>query len=111
MTDRYKLIYSTKDDPWLFDLEQDPDELSNCFTDPEYRETVQELSQRLAEYGLELLRDPRSPNLRIQADLGWAIDGEGPYVAPKNVRRSTFRYSCPTPPCVFTDNPTLTFGR
>ena len=57
----------------------------NRFTDPEYREMVQELSQRLAEYG-RTSRDPRAANLRIQADLRWAIDGEGPYVAPKNVR-------------------------
>ncbi len=40
VTDRHKLIYATGDDPWLFDLEQDPNELINCFAQPENRETV-----------------------------------------------------------------------
>ena len=31
VTDRYKLICSTTDMPWLMDLEKDPDELTNYF--------------------------------------------------------------------------------
>ncbi len=84
-TDRYKLIYSTKDDPWLFDLQKDPDELTNFFADPEYREVVRELSRRLKEYGVKH-NDPRIRNARIQADLKWAIEGTGPYVSSASVQ-------------------------
>ncbi len=78
VTDRYKLVLATGDEPWLFDLEQDPDELVNRFTDPAYRETVRELSGKLAEYG-QTFRDPRAANVHIQADLSWAIRGSGAY--------------------------------
>jgi arylsulfatase A-like enzyme len=78
VTDRYKLVYSTGDDPWLFDLQADPDEITNRFTDPACREIVRDLSGKLAEYG-RTYTDPRVANLRIQADLDWAIRGQGPY--------------------------------
>jgi uncharacterized sulfatase len=35
---RYKLVLSTSDTPWLFDLEKDPNELTNCFEDPAYQQ-------------------------------------------------------------------------
>ena len=38
ITDRYKLVYSTTDDPWLFDLQEDPDERINRFSLPEYQD-------------------------------------------------------------------------
>jgi arylsulfatase A-like enzyme len=80
ISDRYKLVYSTQDDPWLFDLQQDPDELVNRFTDPACREVVRDLSRRLADYG-RVHTDPRLGNARIRADLAWAIEGQGPYVS------------------------------
>ena len=80
VTDRYKLIYSTSDDPWLFDMEKDPDELTNSFLDPAYRELVRELSRQLAEYG-QRFKDPRITNIKIKADLTWAIEGVGQYVS------------------------------
>jgi uncharacterized sulfatase len=79
VTDRYKLIYSTQDDPWLFDLDKDPDELLNCFRDPAYRETIRELSQQVVEYGRKY-KDPRAENSRIKSDLTWAVKGTGEYV-------------------------------
>jgi arylsulfatase A-like enzyme len=82
VTDRYKLIYSTSDDPWLFDLEEDPDELKNLFAHPAHRETVRDLSRQLAAYG-NRHHDPRAANAKIQADLSWAIEGEGPYVSTR----------------------------
>ena len=33
----YKLIISDIDNPWLFDLEKDPDELNNVYDDPAYK--------------------------------------------------------------------------
>ena len=50
MTDRYKLVCSPKDRPWLFDLTKDPDEVTNVFNDPEYRDVARELAAELAEY-------------------------------------------------------------
>jgi len=80
VTDRYKLVYSTADDPWLFDLERDPDELINSFRDPAHRDVIRELSRQLAEYG-QRFKDPRVANVKIRADLAWAIEGVGPYVS------------------------------
>ncbi len=82
VTDRYKIIYSTSDDPWLFDLREDPNELTNCYAQSAYRETVRELSTQLARYGREY-DDPRAANAYVQADLQWAIEGTGPYVSPR----------------------------
>ncbi|MBN2292120.1 MAG: sulfatase-like hydrolase/transferase, partial [Pirellulales bacterium] len=72
VSDRYKLVYSTNDDPWLFDLQTDPDEVTNYFTDPAYRKVVRDLSAKLAEYGKKY-NDPRVANARIRADLDKAI--------------------------------------
>jgi len=74
VSDRYKLIYTTNDDPWLFDLEEDPDELKNGFTDPANREVVREMSKALAAYG-EKFDDPRVAVEKVQTDLTWAIEG------------------------------------
>jgi len=80
ITRRYKLVYSTKDDPWLFDLDREPDELTNFFTNREYRDTVRTLSKELRDYGAKW-NDPRVANPRIQADLKWAIEGTGAYAS------------------------------
>jgi len=79
VTDRYKLVYSTVDDPWLFDLKKDPDEFENFFGDSAYRETVRELSHELLAYGREY-KDPYIAQPAIKAGLMWAIGGTGAYV-------------------------------
>jgi len=79
VTDRYKLVYSPVDHPWLFDLEKDPDELVNSFCDPAYRETVRDLSREIVAYGKKY-NDGRAENPKIKADLDWAIRGTGEYV-------------------------------
>lgn len=84
VTRRYKLVYSTRDDPWLFDLEKDPDELTNFFTHSDYRDTVRTLSEQLRAYG-HSRGDPRLANARIRADLKWAIEGTGAYVSNGSV--------------------------
>ncbi|MCL4205778.1 MAG: sulfatase [Pirellulaceae bacterium] len=85
VTKRYKLVVSTSDEPWLFDLENDPDELVNRFRDSAYRRTVRELGQELAAYG-QRFSDPRAANAMIQADLAWAVSGTGDYVSDRPAR-------------------------
>ena len=57
VSDRYKLVLSKQDIPWLFDLEEDPDELTNYYTHPEYKEISYHLTQRLAEL-MNITKDP-----------------------------------------------------
>ncbi len=44
---RYKLVLSPADKPWLFDLEKDPDELINYYMDPEYKAIGERLMSEL----------------------------------------------------------------
>jgi arylsulfatase A-like enzyme len=78
VSDRYKLIFAPTDDPWLFDLQEDPDELKNFFSDPAYREVVRDHSRLLAAYGKKY-QDPYVDLPKVRADLRWAIEGEGKY--------------------------------
>lgn len=80
ITKRYKLIYSANDDPWLFDLQKDPDELANYFTDKSYRRIVRTMSQQVLEYGNKY-KDPYITSPRVAADLKWAITGKGEYAS------------------------------
>jgi len=51
VTDDLKLVFSKQDEPWLFDLKKDPDELNNRFKDPAYADQIKDLTQRLMRYG------------------------------------------------------------
>ncbi|KPL12776.1 MAG: hypothetical protein AMS26_16355 [Bacteroides sp. SM23_62] len=57
LNDRYKLIVSKNDTPWLYDLEKDPDELTNYYTRPDYKEISEVLSRRLVEL-MKMADDP-----------------------------------------------------
>ncbi len=49
-TERYKLIHFYQFDEWeLYDLQEDPDELTNQYANPEYRDVVSSLAVRLGE--------------------------------------------------------------
>lgn len=49
-TERYKLIRFYQFDEWEFyDLESDPDELVNQYTNPDYRDVIASLAVRLGE--------------------------------------------------------------
>jgi len=76
VTARYKLVLSPHDDPWLLDLEKDPDELTNFFGDAGYAQVVQALSRKLLAYGMKH-QDPYTQNPKISADLRRAA-GEAP---------------------------------
>ena len=67
-TDRYKLIYSPTCQPWLFDHENDPDELINFYNDAEYREIISELAKSIMEYGTKH-DDPRIHMNKIRGEL------------------------------------------
>jgi len=47
VNNRYKLVLSPKDKPWLFDLEKDPDELINFYNNPDYSKIAQEIEKEL----------------------------------------------------------------
>ena len=68
VTERYKLVYSVADSPWLFDLKNDPEELNNLFGRPEHKKLVLELTRALAEY-CEAYADDRREQGRIKTDM------------------------------------------
>lgn len=51
ITKRYKLVYSSNDQPWLIDLKNDRNELTNLFGLPEHKELVRRLTTELRKYG------------------------------------------------------------
>ena len=78
VNDRYKLVLSTSDRPWLFDLQRDPDELINQLDNPAYRTIIQEMGQQLQDY-VGTYEDPRGQQPEIKRALAWAVSGKGPY--------------------------------
>ncbi len=64
VTPTHKLILSDKDDAWLLNLENDPDELVNVIDDPEEAATRKFLAKQLQRYGKETgdakLKDPQT---------------------------------------------------
>ncbi len=67
-TSRYKLILSANDDPWLLDLELDPDELVNYIHEPGNEVVVKELAAKLQEYGVQF-QDPYLQSTKMAGDL------------------------------------------
>lgn len=77
-SDRYKLVVSERDPPWLFDLERDPDEVINFFEHDGYRKTVQRMASSLVQYSKDHA-DPFFQGEKLRADLDWAVSGTGKY--------------------------------
>ena len=71
---RYKLILSVNDQPWLFDREQDPDELLNFYRRPGTEGVAERLANELREYG-KRVNDPHLKHQRIADSLA-AVLGE-----------------------------------
>ncbi|MFI3332601.1 MAG: sulfatase-like hydrolase/transferase [Rikenellaceae bacterium] len=75
---RYKLVLSCRDTPWLFDLERDPDELVNFYSDPQYKAIGERLQAELLRQ-MELYKEPA-------LDLGFkyllSTDDTVEYVSP-----------------------------
>ena len=53
---------------WLFDLKKEPEELTNFFNDPEYREVVRRLSSELLRY-CKRHNDPALEDPQIRAAI------------------------------------------
>jgi arylsulfatase A-like enzyme len=51
VTQQYKLVYSTNEEPWLIDLKADPDEVTNVFGQREHKQITHWLTEQLAAYG------------------------------------------------------------
>ena len=81
VTPRYKLVVSPVDKPWFFDLEKNPDETTNFFDDPAYRDELRKLAEYLQVYG-HVFKDPDVEQPLIKADLEWMAKGTGPYRNP-----------------------------
>lgn len=65
---RYKLVLSTGDRPWLFDHEQDPDELLNFYERPGAEQATRRLAEGLSRYASES-KDPFFAHPRIASSL------------------------------------------
>ena len=61
VTSTHKLILSDTDEPWLLNLEKDPDELKNFADDPAEAETRRELARQLQKYA-KRTGDPKIEN-------------------------------------------------
>jgi len=59
---------SKNDDPWLLDLEIDPDELTNFILEPGYNSVVEELATDLKKY-VNKFDDPFLLNTKMADDL------------------------------------------
>ena len=72
VTDDYKLVYSPQDRPWLFDLKKDPQELTNFFSHPEYRDVVKRLTGELIEY-CKKYGDPAGEDAKMKPEMTAAV--------------------------------------
>jgi len=82
-TRRYKLVFSVTSVPWLIDLQEDPDELTNLLRDPGSRTILRGLAKATLAYA-KANNDLYAETPPIKADLAWCIDGTGDYVpAPR----------------------------
>ncbi|WP_430453060.1 sulfatase family protein [Rhodopirellula europaea] len=68
VTDRYKLIVSADDQPWLFDLKEDPHETTNHIGKPENQAIAARLARSLLRYG-DLMKDPQLSEGKLRSDL------------------------------------------
>jgi len=82
---RYKLILSVDDQPWLFDHEQDPDELLNFYRRPGTDGVAERLARELRDYGVRF-NDPHLRHPNIAASLATVL-GEPGSAAEKPARR------------------------
>ncbi|MFP6899880.1 MAG: sulfatase [Opitutales bacterium] len=75
VTDDYKLVFSGVDDPWLYDLAKDPDEMDNRFGQGEYEQISKSLTSELAAY-CKKYKDPYGAEPRIKAAMKAILEKE-----------------------------------
>jgi len=69
---RYKLILSVDDEPWLFDAEEDPDEVLNMYRRPGTEGVAERLAIALQAYGKNN-KDPHLDDTKIKSSLNEAL--------------------------------------
>lgn len=75
---RYKLVLSCKEKPWLFDLKEDPSELVNLYSKPEYEAIAKRLQTEL----LRQMKLYKEPALDLGFDYCYSTDDAITYVGP-----------------------------
>ncbi|MFR9582286.1 MAG: sulfatase-like hydrolase/transferase [Rikenellaceae bacterium] len=75
---RYKLVLSCRDTPWLFDLEKDPSELVNYYSDPAYKEVAERLQKEL----IRQMKQYNEPALDLGIKYLYNSDDKIEYVSP-----------------------------
>jgi hypothetical protein len=78
---RYKLVFAVNGEPVLFDLEQDPNELTNLFSSPGHRNTVRQLARELASYA-QTYHEPLLETPNVRSAVTWAAEGTDKYKPP-----------------------------
>ncbi|MCH2206728.1 MAG: sulfatase [Lentisphaerales bacterium] len=78
ISERYKLVLSPQDEPWLIDKVRDPDELKNFCNNPEYRSIVRRLGKEMLNYH-KAFNDPSVKVSKMTYDLNWAVGDTGAY--------------------------------
>lgn len=68
VTKRYKMIYCAGDEPWLYDLEKDPDELINFYNKPAYAKIRKKLAADILAYGKKY-KDNRIDDSQVSKQL------------------------------------------
>ncbi len=68
VTSQYKLVLSKTDDPWLIDMETDPNELVNYINETDKSEIVKDLANKLREYAVKY-SDPFLQGTKMAVDL------------------------------------------
>ncbi|MDZ8120241.1 sulfatase family protein [Pontiella agarivorans] len=61
---KHKLIYSSKGEPFLFDLEKDPDELINFYADPAYKTVLKTMHEALVTR-MTMVQGPESKKTKV----------------------------------------------
>ena len=51
ITRQFKLVYSSNEEPWLIDLENDPNELTNLFGQGAHKQQARSMTEKLRAYG------------------------------------------------------------
>ena len=72
ISERYKLVYSTQEEPWLLDLKNDSNEVTNIFGQGEHKEMTHWLTTKLDEYGRHH-KDPYVATPRIRSWMDQAL--------------------------------------
>lgn len=72
VSDRYKLQVDGRSEPWLLDIQADPDEYRNFINDPAYADVAKELALELKNY----MRENKDYNEQISTKLDEIISAQ-----------------------------------